>query len=258
MDLQFFLNPKFNPKWITHLRGLTGLYIVTQNQLPPYFKDRYFRCGASGTREIRDGEKSNKPSSLSSRMYMYYGNWITSGTLHAFLSVPRSVFSDFSEKQLPKTHKRDQRPAYAKALKGKTRLMLREHEFHAKLDKHTKVTRARGDRVEWFVGELDTLKRCLMGIGTGDFYEFTGNEQPIKTTLKRMSQGKLDKKDHIVKVLHRRSPRVEEVRMKKDDIELLRKGDKKARAAARAMAALKIDMVPLAKPKRRMTERIRN
>ena len=232
MDLSFFIDNK-NADIVGPVRDQIGLYIVTQKLLPPAFKNMY-RTGAAGTKEILDGEGPNKSSSFRSRLAMYLSNFITDGLVHACLTVPKSIFVGFSQKSIRRTEG-DNREDFA--LPSSTRLQLREREYHNALEK-AGVKRVRPKPNEWFEGNLRTIKKALQSIGTGTYYEFIGNQAPIKTELKRITDTKKDETENITEFAHRRSPRLLEVAMNAQDIDALRRGDKRARAIARALRAL--------------------
>ena len=117
MDLSYFINTA-NIEVIGPVQNQIGLYIVSQKHLPHPFKNMY-RCGAAGTKEIIDGEGPNKMSSFRSRLAMYLGNWISDWLIHAWLTVPRSMFAGFSQKSI-KRQEGDNREDYQ--LPSQTRL----------------------------------------------------------------------------------------------------------------------------------------
>ena len=206
------------------------LYIVQQNDMPSKFKDVY-RCGAAGIKESLDVDRpyGSAGGNLVSRMVRYLNNWINGGKIFACLTVPRSLFLGYSEKVV--IDDGSNRPAYAKA--GKTRVQIREREFHDEIVKRG-GSRFKSDRSEWFKGTKRQLFGALRTIGGGDFYEFTGNTTDV--THERLKSNQ--KEDDIMRVEHRKSPRLVEVSMSTKDVEALRRGDERSRRIARALAQL--------------------
>lgn len=95
MDIEFFVN-KDNAEIVGDITDKIGLYIVQQSQLPPKF-DNMRRCGDAGTKEVIDARNQ---SSFRTRVLMYLSNWITGGVILACLTVPRSIYVGFSQKQI--------------------------------------------------------------------------------------------------------------------------------------------------------------
>lgn len=90
MDIEELIN---NPEH-TKLGNEIGLYIISQTGLAPPFNTGYFRAGAADISERRDEPGQ---SNLRSRAAMYLNSWVTGGRVHAFVTVPRSIFSESSE-----------------------------------------------------------------------------------------------------------------------------------------------------------------
>ena len=196
MDLEKFIFEKLEPG------DLIGLYCVSQKLLKPPYDRGVYRCGAAGTKEIIDrGFGTGGQSSFRSRMAMYYSNFISGGTLHFCLTVPRSVFAGFSQRVLETRDPRDGREDYQ--LAGKTRLQLRERQYHNAIEARG-VQRERA-KAEWFRGSLRQIELGLKSIGTGTFYRFQNNAIVEKEELRKSRD--LDVTQHA----HRRSPRLEEV-----------------------------------------------
>lgn len=242
MDLSFFLD-KENSEIVGDIRDAIGIYIVSQKELPQRF-DNVTRNGAAGTKEVIDARNQ---SSFKSRIGMYLSNWITDGLIHAALTVPRSIFLGFSQKQLPaERDPRDARPDHA-IPNAKTRLQIREKEYHAELER-LGCTRARGETQEWFAGPMAKKIQAMRSIGTGTFYDFRkGNVTPLSEVLSKRITPRMVQKGvaaadgdvaRITEFDHRRSPRLIEMQLASKDVESLRRGDKRSRAIARALAQL--------------------
>ena len=194
MDIQTFIEQKLEPG------DFIGLYCVSQNLLKPPYDRGVFRAGAAGTKEILDrGFGTGGQSNFRSRMALYFNNWVGGGTLHFCLTVPRSIFAGFSQRVLEPRDPRDGREDYA--LAGKTRLQLRERQYHNAIEARG-VQRVRSGRAEWFRGSLRQIELGLRSLGTGTFYKFENNAIVDKVELKKT--GDLDVTTHA----HRRSPRL--------------------------------------------------
>ena len=193
MDLDKFISERLEPG------DFIGLYCVSQKLLKPPFERNVFRCGAAGTKEVIDrGFGTGGQSSFRSRMAMYLSNWISGGLLHMCLTVPRSVFAGFSQRVLQQRDPRDGREDYA--LSGKTRLQLRERQYHNAIEARG-VQRVR-TKAEWFRGSLRQIEAALKSINTGTFYRFENDAIVEKVELK----GGADL--NVTQHSHRRSPRL--------------------------------------------------
>ena len=192
MDIETFIRDKLEPG------ERIGIYAVSPNLLPKPF-NRMYRCGAAGTREvITTGGALQSSSNFRSRMAMYFSNWITGGTLHFCLTVPRSVFTMFTHKVMDDIDPRDARQPIAQP--GSTLLQHVERKYHRAVEAQG-LERVRPGRAEWFEGELGLIEKAMRSIGSGTFYRFENNRVVLK---ERLRGGKLPK---TVRAKHRRSPR---------------------------------------------------
>ena len=163
-----------------------GLYIIRPKNLDRTHESRnYFRAGVAGSRETQNIDRSATPSggesrasSLYSRAAMYFANWIAGGTILAALVLPPSVINKPTgptiTRILQKREPGDNRPAYA--LKGQTMAVALETVMHQEMDAMPRVSRARGDRVEWFMSpqkDLQNAKLAMQAVGQGIYYDFT-------------------------------------------------------------------------------------
>jgi len=87
-------------------------------------------------------------------------------------------------------------------------------------------SRFKSERAEWFKGTKRQLLGALRTIGGGDFYQFTGNTPDVIPERLKSNQREQD----ITRVDHRKSPRLLELSMSKQD--------EKSRRIARALAQL--------------------
>ena len=193
-----------------------GLYIISQKNLTPPFDRDHFRCGAAGINEVASASmrEGGGRSNLRSRSAMYFNSWVTSGLVHAFVTVPRSRFADYSEVVLPTRVAGDNRED--NRLAGKTRLRLREREYHDRLDAHRRIERVRSSRSEWFRGGLTAVTNMLRAIGTGTFYRMENDTIVEQTVLTRNKDLK------TTRVNHRRSPRLDLTRLSRESQDLIR------------------------------------
>ena len=182
----------------------------------PHFAKNLYRCGAAGINEVASASmrEGGGRSNLRSRSAMYYNSWVTSGALHAFVTVPRSRFADFSEVVLPTRVDGDNRED--NRLAGKTRLRLREREYHDRLDAHRRIERVRSTRSEWFQGDLTAVTNMLRAIGTGTFYRMEDDKIVEQTVLTRNKDLK------TTRVRHRRSHRLDLTRLSRESQDLIR------------------------------------
>ena len=162
-------------------------------------------------------------------MASYLNTWINGGKIYACLTVPRSLFLGFSKKIVQDDG--SNRPDYAKA--GKTRIQIRERDFHEEIVKKG-GRRFKSERAEWFKGTLRQLRGALRTIGGGEYYQFDGNESDVEAERLKSRASEAE----FMRAEHRASPRLVEVAMSKGDTEALRRGDGKARRLARALAQL--------------------
>ena len=226
---------------IKKLGDQIGLYIISQKNLAPPFDKGHFRCGAAGINEVASASmrEGGGRSNLRSRSAMYFNSWVTSGLVHAFVTVPRSRFADYSELVLPTRVEGDNRED--NRLAGKTRLRLREREYHARLDAHRRNDRVRSTRSEWFEGDLSAVTAMLRAIGTGVYYRLQDNKILEQTVLTRNKDLK------TTRVKHRRSPRLDLTRLSRESQDLIRSSPNLLGQIAGAAAEPGVQLIQLSR-----------
>jgi hypothetical protein len=121
----------------------------------------------------------------------------------------------FTERVLDERREGDNREDYQ--LSGTTRIAIREKQFHNLLVRYG-MTRT-SPRGEFFTGPLSAAKRALKATGTGDYYSFSGNTEPVKITLTRADEVETSQ------VKLRESPRLLEVAASTKVVDKLAEGD---------------------------------
>lgn len=232
MDIDFFCD-RNNQHIVGHLQDKIGLYCVQQKELPKKYENMR-RCGSAGSVEVIPGNDAMvSQSSFRTRFLMYFSDFISSAKVHFVVTgIPRSIHMGFSRKVLHYYVEGDNREAYARP--GTTQLLFREKEYHRNLEKLGCVN-VRGGRNEWYEGPIETMMEAASMLGSPHtLWDLRGgNVAPVEIKL-----GKQAKPLNVTQFDHRRSPRVLEVQMKKQDIDNLRWGNTRGRAIARALRQL--------------------
>lgn len=188
MDFLTFLEKKDE----IECSGMTGLYCIKQNYLPPQYQA--VRAGLAGKPVDSATQYKSAEGTFLSRFSTYMNYFMpTSFTIFAVLTVPRVAYQGFAERVMPPVAEGDNREDYARLHLAKTLIQIREAQYHQLLLRfgakrlglpNTAEERKRG---EFFKTDPSTCIRAMRTIGTGDLYIFKGDdvEQIEKITLKK-------------------------------------------------------------------------
>lgn len=185
-----------------------GLYIV-QPEFAAHYKAGHkvpgttadvkdcYRCGAVGTKAYADeafdlDAPIKNAGSLHGRMQMYASNWLTGGTIFAYLKLKRVMRHDQHGKRVETKHRK---ASDALTTKEQTEVKLRETQFHKLLDGSTRsrIQKVRG-KSEWYASPtvlklIATLAKLAHRGEAENLYIFESDrDKPTKFSLSRVKE----------------------------------------------------------------------